>query len=203
MGGDALGRAVVDVEDGIEGNSLEPTLPVTYSALTNMGFHRMRQRRPGDGVPRSHDKMGPRSESRTQAMLHWSVAAMIVLAYSLYYGQMVMRHPAVPYFDQTNYMYQIYHIHNVWKNASGVADYFQILGGAFPERPPLLMIPLALLWGDHARPQPVALLWLGIRLSVLSGQGHRDSDSTYCITAVVPARVPRRPKRLPRPMTSI
>ena len=66
--------------------------------------------------------MEPRSESRRRALLHWSAAVLIVLGYAVYYGQMVVRHTAVPYFDQTNYLYRIYHIHDVWKSAKGVAQ---------------------------------------------------------------------------------
>ena len=109
-------------------------------------------------------------ETQKQKIFYWSAASIIVLSYMLYYGNMITRHTALPYFDQTNYISRIYYIHDAWKNARHMLDYFNpnlILAGPYSARPPLLMIPPALLWGDHAHPHSVALLWLVIRMGVL------------------------------------
>ena len=109
-------------------------------------------------------------ETQKHKLFYWSAASIIVLIYTFYYGNMITGHTALPYFDQTNYISRIYYIHDTWKHSKHMLDYFNpalILAGNYSSRPPLLMIPPALLWGDHAHPHAVALLWLVIRMSVL------------------------------------
>src|SRR5262245_46663276 len=122
------------------------------------------------GPPAAPPNRTPIAESRTHRRVSWCLAAAIVLAYAFYYGAMVMRHTAVPYFDQTNYISRIYSIHDAWVNCSDLLHCISpelVLGGAFPARPPLLMIPAAALWGAKARPHAVAILWLVLRLAAL------------------------------------
>ncbi|MFH1175792.1 MAG: hypothetical protein V1750_00175 [Acidobacteriota bacterium] len=79
---------------------------------------------------------------------------------------MILRHTAIPYFDQANYISRIYFI----REAVGRDGYWHpdaYLAGVYSTRPPLMMVPAVLLWGHTAHPRPVALLWLGLRMATL------------------------------------
>ncbi len=106
---------------------------------------------------------------RRRNALYWAISILIAAIYVAYYATQITHYNAIPFFDQTNYISRIYYILDAWHASHGFLkfDPHLILGGSFSSRPPLMMIPAALMWGDHAQPQSVAILWLIIRTCVL------------------------------------
>src|SRR5262249_35089342 len=114
--------------------------------------------------------MGQNSETRNRNAMFLAISILIAAIYVAYYAKQITLYNAIPHFDQSNYISRIYYILDAWHSSHGFFKYFDprlILGGAFSTRPPLMMIPAAIMLGEHAEPQSVAILWLVIRICVL------------------------------------
>jgi hypothetical protein len=100
----------------------------------------------------------------------WALGLVIVAVYATYFSVMIDRHTAIPFFDQTNYVGKVLDISDAWRRSGSVWEYFDprlyLLAGN-QDRPPLLMIIPALVWGERATPHEVAWMWLGFRLAAL------------------------------------
>lgn len=111
-------------------------------------------------------------EARTNSQSHWWVLAwLVVAAYTGVYAWQISKHSAVPYWDQTNYVRKVYSIADRWEDPSiGVVARLSpkaLLATGPSNRPPLLMLPPAVIWGSAAQPQQMAMSWLLIRMMAL------------------------------------
>jgi hypothetical protein len=102
------------------------------------------------------------------------VVGCLVAAYAATYSFLIHAYSAIPYWDQTNYVFKTYRIAAAWTASGGSwANRLHRLDpalylGAFPElRPPLPNLLPALLWGGKATAHQMAYVWLFLRVAFL------------------------------------
>lgn len=98
----------------------------------------------------------------------FALACALALAYAFFYGGLIWRSDAVPTFDQTAYMNKTEAIAEaIWHRPWEALHPWTYLGEPAANRPPLMMVPAALVLGPGASPQAVAACWMVLRLGLL------------------------------------
>jgi len=119
---------------------------------------------------------GPASPSapRQRNIGWWWAAWLVALVYTTSYGWQISQHTAIPYFDQTNYVWKVYAIAEKMDDTGGSwTSRLQLLNprlylSAEPaNRPPLMMLVPAAIAGTRASPHLMAYSWLVMRMAAL------------------------------------
>ncbi|MGB7624919.1 MAG: hypothetical protein WBN92_21435 [Terriglobia bacterium] len=100
----------------------------------------------------------------------WGSAYLIVLLHALAFGSLIVRHRALPYFDEAAYISKVYRIDNAIHHAKSISALINprtYISLEPCQDPPFMMFLAAVILGGKAHPTSIALLWLGIRLLAL------------------------------------
>ncbi|MFI5174100.1 MAG: hypothetical protein ACHQKY_04530 [Terriglobia bacterium] len=120
----------------------------------------------------------------------WVCSYLIVLLYALTFGSFIVRHRALPYFDEAAYISKVYRISDAIHHTDSI---FALLNpttylSVEPRQdPPFMMFLAAVILGGKAHPTSIALLWLGIRLLALMLAMHLLAELMKNCCFVVPA----------------
>jgi hypothetical protein len=112
----------------------------------------------------------PRLRKDRRPLSPWIIAWLLAALYTALWLWWIHRNTALPFFDQANYVWKVYSIAEKWHHAphwwSRLNPNFY-LDTELALRPPLLIIPPALLVGGKISVQSIAVWWLLSRVLIL------------------------------------
>jgi hypothetical protein len=100
----------------------------------------------------------------------WGSAYLVVLLHALTFGTLIVKHQALPYFDEAAYISKVYRISDAIHHTDSIPALLNpttYLSVGPRQNPPLMMLLAAVILGGKAHPTSIALLWLAIRLLAL------------------------------------
>lgn len=116
----------------------------------------------------SSQQVLPEAPWRCASPWPYAATVLILLAYGLFYGRLILASTAVPTFDQAAYMTKTYAIADTLHDHPWRALLPGTwLGQPAANRPPLMMALSAILLGPTASAQAIGLSWMIARLAVL------------------------------------
>lgn len=113
----------------------------------------------------------PKQSTPSRASLWlWISTYLVVLLYTVAFSSLILKHKALPYFDQAGYIAKVYRISDKVMHAESFLTlvnpntYLSVKPRQLPALMPFLA---AVILGGRAHPPSIALFWLGLRICAL------------------------------------